>query len=367
MLKNILIAGVKSARHNAIRRQPLIACNYSTSKSEIALCLPGQGFQAPGMLGDFHKQYTSIIDPVLQEVDESLGFSLSKLLLSPDIDQSTVSLTSNAQPLLLTTSCAIHKVLTSLGLLGNGSPIDVKYIFGHSLGEYSAWTISGVLSLSDAVWLVRQRGKAMERAYIECGEPTGMTAILIPKGQYDTIYPLIQRLVSERSDTLSVANINSTGQTVVAGLKSHITWLSGHLNDAMGKRIRTRELNVSGAFHSPIMIPGKSTMEGILNGEFDRKVALQWPPAADSSLKIISNITAKPFESLQEVKNSIVNTLTTPVDWLGSIQYISHQPELKGLLCLGPGKVARVSEGDCKLPVVYVDTVADMAISQIKF
>lgn len=366
MLKSTLIAGVKSARNIAIRRLPLITYNYSTSRSEVALCLPGQGFQAPGMLADFHKQYTSIIDPVLEEVDESLGFSLSKLLLSSGTDQSTINLTSNAQPLLLTTSYAIYKVLTSLGLLGEESPIDVKYIFGHSLGEYSAWTIAGVLSLSDAVWLVRQRGKAMERAYIECGEPTGMTAILIPKGQYGTIYPLIQRLVSEKPDTLSIANINSTGQTVVAGLKNHITWLSGHLNDAMGKRIRTRELNVSGAFHSPIMIPGKSTMEGILNGDFDRKVALQWP-AADSSLKIISNITAKPFESLNEVKNSIVNTLTTPVDWLGSVQYISRQPELKGLLCLGPGKVARVSEGDCKLPVIYVDTVADMAISQIKF
>lgn len=302
-----------------------------------AIAFPGQGTQKPGMLADFQNQFPKIVNPILEQVDETLNEPFSKYaLLDKATKQEDLSSTEIAQPLLLVYSYTVYQIIKA-----SHPQISFDYTLGHSLGEYSAYTCSGVLSITDAVWLVKKRGLGMKRAtenYIEkTGTSIGMTAIFIDSNDKlpmvsDHINSFIQ--TKNYSKELSLAIFNAPNQLVLSGCKPAINSCIESLNQVT-PGIKTKDLSVSGPFHSPIMEPVQNTMRDILDSH---SITFNWPPNGEE--KIISNITAQPMQSIDEVKTSIIDTLIKPVHWSQSFDYLVEQG-VNNVISIGLGKYAR--------------------------
>lgn len=173
------------------------------------------------MLEEFQQAFPDIIDPVLAELDDSLDANWSEALTSYDW-KNDVNKTSNAQPLLLTASYAIFRAFDEMYGLGG----DYKYFLGHSLGEYTALVAAGVLSFRDAVWMVRQRGKAMEAAtnafHAQSGKETAMTTVMFGSGGDPAEIRSVLSWLAKESADVDVGNINSQKQLVLSGVKNTI-------------------------------------------------------------------------------------------------------------------------------------------------
>src|SRR5688500_5360083 len=164
---------------------------------------PGQGSQSPGMGKDLADKFP-VARQVFEEADAALGFALSKLCFEGPAED--LQLTENTQPAILAVSVAAYRALESAG-----APAPA-FVAGHSLGEYSALVASGVLDLADALRTVRARGRYMQEAVpVDAG---AMAAVI--GGELGEI----QRVCVEasRDEVCSVANINSPGQVVIAGM-----------------------------------------------------------------------------------------------------------------------------------------------------
>src|SRR5215470_3730506 len=168
---------------------------------KIAFLFPGQGSQSVGM-GRAFAQDSAAAAAVWGRADDALGFSLSRLCFEGPEDQ--LQLTANTQPAILTASVAAARALAARG-------VKPEWVAGHSLGEYSALVVAGVLSLADAVVAVRRRGQYMQEA-VPVGEGA-MAAVL------GLDLPAIERACGEaaQGQVVSPANINSPGQVVIAG------------------------------------------------------------------------------------------------------------------------------------------------------
>jgi [acyl-carrier-protein] S-malonyltransferase len=332
--------------------------NYSTRNDLLAVCFPGQGFQKLGMLTQFYKSHPKIVQPILEELDESLKAKLSQALINESasiLDSGTVNLTSNAQPLLLTAGYTIFRIFDSLNNIPYG------YFLGHSLGEYTAWTAAGILPFSNAVQMVHQRGIAMENATdfyhkTHC-QKTGMTSVFLPTADETSnrlAHSALSSVVKNNSD-VDFGNINSRSHIVLSGVKQSISDVVAEANSRLGGkfRMRIRDLNVSGPFHSRIMAPGQAIMHDILVGSLGEDPQWNWPP----EVPVISNITARPFQNLEEVKTSVVNTLTETVHWSDSVKF-ANQNGCNIIISLGPGRIGKHMTAELKQnsETIYVDT-----------
>ncbi|ANB12740.1 [acyl-carrier-protein] S-malonyltransferase [Sugiyamaella lignohabitans] len=336
-----------------------------------ALLFPGQGFQKLGMLIPFHKKYPGIVEPILEELDESLKERISVALINEagvsGPDKESVNLTSNAQPLLLAAGYAIYKILEA-----SQPHVQYGYFLGHSLGEYTAWTAAGILQFYDSAWIVRQRGKSMEAAtdlfHSKTNKQTGMTLVMLPPAGTEHLHKnvLATSLLTsavEQNKLVDIGNINSKSQIVLSGVKDEIKLLIEQLNSTSEFienkiRLRTRDLTVSGPFHSQIMTPGQETMQSILDTTLATAanrspLTWHWPPKTP----IISNITANPFQTLDEVQASVVDTLTKTVQWSDSIQY-ANSNGCKTFVSLGPGRIGKQTATELSpgSDTVYIDT-----------
>ena len=189
-----------------------------------ALLFPGQGSQYVGMGSDFYEKFDSV-KKIFKTVDETLGFSLSKLILSGP--ESELKLTKNTQPAIMTVGVSIFNVLNhQFGLDLNNS----KFFAGHSLGEYTALVCSGSLTIEKAAYLLHERGKSMQDA-VPLGEGTMMAILGMT---IDEIEKEIKLLPKEES--CEIANDNSNGQVVVSGKKTAIQILNENI-----KKKRKRE------------------------------------------------------------------------------------------------------------------------------
>ncbi|HET9789460.1 MAG TPA: ACP S-malonyltransferase, partial [Pyrinomonadaceae bacterium] len=168
----------------------------------IAMVFPGQGSQSPGMGRDLAENF-AVAREVFEEADDALGFAISRLCFDGPAEE--LQLTENTQPAILTVSVAAFRAMKEAGI---SAP---AFVAGHSLGEYSALVVAGVLNLSDAVRTVRARGRYMQQA-VPVG--TGAMAAVIG-GELSEI----QRVCEEvrRDQVCSVANMNSPSQVVIAG------------------------------------------------------------------------------------------------------------------------------------------------------
>lgn len=259
----------------------------------IGLLFPGQGSQAVGMGRDLAERFPEA-RAVFEAADEALGFPLSRLCWEGPEEELT--LTVNTQPALLTHSAAVWAVLRGAGL-------DVVCAAGHSLGEFSAYHAAGSLSFADAVRLVRLRGERMRAA--GDARPGTMAAVL---GLDDDVVESVCAAASREGSVVVPANFNSPGQVVVSGDVDAVERATPMLAEAGAKKVQ--RLNVSGAFHSPLMAGAAGALEAGLDG------AAFTAPA----FPVVSNVTAAPVTEPGEARLLLVQQLTSAVRWTQGVR-----------------------------------------------
>ena len=275
----------------------------------LALLFPGQGSQHVGMAQELAGAHPAAAE-VLAEADDALGFALSRLMAEGPEDELTA--TENAQPAILAHSIAALRVVgEALG--------PAAFAAGHSLGEFSAHVAAGTLSFGDAIRLVRARGELMHAAGLE--RPGTMAAFL---GLDDAAVEEVCGRVEE--GTCVPANFNSEGQVVVSGDVAGVQRAMELAREAGAKRVV--ELNVSGAFHSPLMAPAARGLEERLDA-----VELR-----DPAHPVISNVTAEPVTDAATARALLIRQLTSPVRWSASVRAMLEGGATR-FVELGPGTV----------------------------
>lgn len=237
------------------------------------------------------------------EADQMLGFSLSDLCFSGPAE--ALNQTINTQPALLVTSVAVWRAIeATLGQIPAAS-----FVAGHSLGEYSALVAAGVLSFADALRLVRLRGQLMGQA--DETAPGGMAAILaLDAAAVDAICAETRALTG---GVVQVANYNSPGQVVISGDDASLAQALD-LAKTRGAR-KSMRLPISIAAHSPLMAPAAVEMSRAI-------IATDLKPPR---LPVISNITAQPLTSVDEIRRELVGQLTAGVRWEDSVRMMADQ------------------------------------------
>jgi len=278
--------------------------------SRVAYVFPGQGSQNTGMGLDLYNGYPSAKE-VFDGADASLGFSLSRLCFEGPGEELTK--THNVQPAILVVSIACLKALEEATIANFPSP---TFVAGHSLGEYTALVAAGALGLTDAVLLVRERGRLMYEAGLK--NPGSMLAVI--GLDEETVQD-----ISFRSGT-EISNINCPGQIVISGAAQALAE-ADKLAKTRGARA-VIPLKVSGAFHSALMEPALAEFSKIISN-----VRFQQPV-----IPIISNVTARPLPDVDSIKEELVKQLRNCIQWQRSVEYMMHSG-VTTFYEIGPGRV----------------------------
>ncbi len=278
--------------------------------SKVAYVFPGQGSQSVGMGRDLYDTYRSARE-VFDEADACLGFALSRLCFEGPEEELTI--THNVQPAILVVSVACLRALKEVVHDNLPSP---AFVAGHSLGEYTALVAAGVLSLGDAVLLVRERGRLMYEAGMR--NPGGMVAVIgLDEGAV--------REICRQSGT-EISNLNCPGQVVVSGAKEALAQASQLAKERKARAVIP--LKVSGAFHSALMEP-------VLD-EFSKIVSrVEFRPP---SVPVISNLTTEPLHDVDSIRTELVKQLRHCIQWQGSVEYMIRNG-VRTFYEIGPGRV----------------------------
>ena len=278
-----------------------------------ALLFPGQGSQAIGMGLEFYKNF-KIVKDIFKAADNKLNFSISKIILEgPD---SELKLTKNTQPAILVVSYSIYMVLKKEF---NTELSNFKFFAGHSLGEYSALVCAEALSFEDALFLLHERGKAMQDA-VPVGKG-GMLAVL--GSSINEINNYISEL--KNKEVCEIANDNAEGQTIVSGDIKSINNLQEILKKNKKKSI---VLPVSAPFHCSLMKSAAKIMsEKIYSVEFKKP-----------KFEIINNVNASIEKSPENIKNLLIEQIYSKVRWRESVLYMANNG-VSEFIEIGPGKV----------------------------
>ncbi|EUK17733.1 ACP S-malonyltransferase [Commensalibacter papalotli (ex Servin-Garciduenas et al. 2014)] len=281
-----------------------------------AFLFPGQGSQYVGMGKELAKAFP-IAREVFQELDETLKQPLSKIMMDGPEDE--LMLTQNAQPALMAHSMAVIRVLekeAGLNLAQN-----IAFAAGHSLGEYSALCMAGVLDFATTASLLRLRGDAMQNALTK--GTGGMAALL---GTDMEQAQMICLHSSEPNSIVAVANDNGAGQVVISG---HIDAIDRAITFAAEQGIRrVVKLTVSAPFHSPLMRPAAEKMQEALSDTLLKPY----------NCSVLANVTAQPYTSLPEIQELLVKQVTAPVRWAETMQFMIDK-EVEVFFEIGSGKV----------------------------
>lgn len=277
-----------------------------------ALVFPGQGAQAIGMGRGLAEAYPGA-RAVFDEVDEALGEKLSDLIWDGDIE--TLTLTENAQPALMATSLAVVHALEAEGV----SVSEAGYVAGHSLGEYSALTAAGALSIEDAARLLRTRGKAMQAAV-----PVGDGAMAAILG-LDLL--TVQAIAAEAADdgVCQAANDNDPAQVVISGTKAAVERAVDLAKDRGAKRALL--LPVSAPFHCALMQPAADVMAQAL-----AEAHIKTPV-----VPVVANVRAEPVSDPDTIRTLLVEQVTGSVRWRESVMWMADH-DVTEFWELGAGK-----------------------------
>jgi [acyl-carrier-protein] S-malonyltransferase len=266
---------------------------------KIAFVFPGQGSQYVGMGRDLYETYPDA-KALFDEAERVLGFSLSTLCFEGPKEE--LDDTINTQPALLTVSVALLRILES-------HQFGPATVAGHSMGEYTALVAAGALDFADGLKLVRERGRVMK----EAGEqnPGGMAAVLGLEAE--TLDEICQMSSQETGGIVQLANYNSPGQIVISGHKEALGRALELAEEGGAKRVIP--LAVSIASHSPLMQRAAESFASIV-----AQVDFHQP-----QVPVVANVTAKPITTVAEIREELVEQLTSTVRWVESIQYMIAQ------------------------------------------
>ncbi|HEA18396.1 MAG: ACP S-malonyltransferase [Pseudoalteromonas prydzensis] len=278
---------------------------------KIALVFPGQGSQSVGMLSELLEQ-SDVVKATFAEASAALGYDLAALVLNGPEQQ--LNQTHRTQPALLTASVAIYRQWLA------ANPDAEVTMAGHSLGEYSALVCADVLSLSQAVKLVENRGLYMQEA-VPAG--VGSMAAIIGLGD-DEIKAACD--ASAQGEVVAPVNYNSPGQVVIAGHKAAVDRASEACKEAGAKR--ALPLSVSVPSHCELMKPAAEKLAADL-------AALTFStPKCD----VINNVDVTAANSADAIKDALVRQLYSPVRWTETVQALVAQGITQSYE-FGPGKV----------------------------
>jgi [acyl-carrier-protein] S-malonyltransferase len=262
---------------------------------KTAFLFPGQGSQYAGMGKSLAENFDAARQ-AFEEADEAVGFPLSTLCFEgPEED---LKLTENTQPALVAVSVAALRVLR----VEIGAP---DYVAGHSLGEYSALVAAGSLDFGDALRLVRKRGRYMQEA-VPAGVGAMAALLKLPAGKLDGILA-----EAAQGEIVTVANINSPDQIVIAGHKGAVE-RAMELAKAAGAK-RAIALPVSAPFHCPLMQPAQQRLRADLDATEFR----------DLEMPLINNWQAAEVRSGAEAREGLYQQVPNSVRWVESMERLA--------------------------------------------
>lgn len=274
---------------------------------KIAFLFPGQGSQFVGMGKDIYENFLQA-KTIFDEANEVLGIDLEKICFEGPLEE--LRKTNNTQPAILTHSVAMLRCLE----------LEPDIAAGHSLGEYSAYVSSSSISFADALRIVRQRGELMYEAGVR--KPGTMAAILGLK------HEIVEEICKDASSfgIVVAANYNSPYQVTISGEILAVE-KACELAKAAGAK-STVKLDVSGAFHSPLM---ESAYLGL-------KETLEKVNIDDAKFPVVANVNAQPIIKSNEIRNFLIMQLLSPVRWESSIMKM-REMGVSLFIEVGPGKV----------------------------
>ena len=270
-------------------------------EKKTMLIFPGQGSQYVGMGKEVYDNFP-IARQTFEEVDEALGFKISKIIFEGPEEE--LKITSNTQPALMVTSIAILKVLQQ----EQGLDISkIAFLAGHSLGEYSALCAAGAITLSDTAKILKLRGKFMLES---CPDGKGSMAAVLGSN-LETVEMLIKE--TRETDVLVIANDNSDDQIVISGSINAIERAIVHSKELGIKRVI--KLPVSGPFHSPFM---ENAAKNLAIEIKNLKISKPQPA-------IVANITAQLENDPETIKDLLIAQVHGNVRWRETMYFAKEQ------------------------------------------
>jgi len=307
----------------------------------FSVIFPGQGSQIVGMGKDLYNKY-SLVKDLFKLADDTLGFSLSKLIL--DGPKEDLDLTENTQPAIFLVSYSIFKLVKEEFNINLNK---ANFFAGHSLGEYSALASAGALSFSDTLKILKVRGNAMQDS-VPKGEG-GMVAVL------GSEIEIIENFINENKDKYEcyIANDNSVGQIVLSGNTEDLGKMMIDLKSANIKNIK---LPVSAPFHCKLM--NKATL--VMNDEI-AKLYFKEPENI-----LISNVTGKEISNSNELKDLLIKQIESRVRWRESVILMVNKG-VNQFIEIGPGKVLSglIKRIDRNVKVSAINTEEDIKLINI--
>ncbi|PYG87057.1 [acyl-carrier-protein] S-malonyltransferase [Ruminiclostridium sufflavum DSM 19573] len=277
---------------------------------KLAFIFPGQGAQYVGMGKEIAAEYKSA-DNIFDEAADALGFDIKEMIFNSDDE--TLKITENTQPTILTVSIACMQPLLEKG-------IRPDYVAGLSLGEYSAHVAGGTMSFSDAVKLVKKRGKYMQEAV-----PAGVGAMSVIIGlDNDSVIECCKD--ASQIGIVEPTNFNCPGQIAIAGEKEAVEKASALCKEKGAKR--TVLLPVSAPFHCSMLKPAGEKLAAEL-GNIE---------LSDIKIPVVTNVTAECITDREAVKNLLVKQVSQSVLWENCIRTMIDKG-VDTFIEIGPGKV----------------------------
>lgn len=300
-----------------------------------SLLFSGQGSQYVGMMSSLYQNFDTA-KKLIDKADDILGYKLSQICFDGPIE--VLKETRYTQPAVFLHSAVVFELLKD--------KLKFDAVAGHSVGEYAALYAAGVLSFEDALNLVSKRGKLMFGA----GEVLPGTMFAVINLEDSKLENLCLELSQAAAPNVIVpANYNSPGQIVISGSAEYLRANAPKFKEA-GARMVT-ELVVSGAFHSPLMEPAKKELELTIN-------TINF---SDANVPVYSNVYAAPLSDANDIKQALIQQLTSPVRWAQSLKRM-QEDGINSFMELGPGNVLQglVKRTLTNVEILGVDKYEDL-------